>query len=182
MYHVLPELLTPILFDWHAVRYGEKTERKSITVTFIRFNPEDASLSPALRTGDLLRGLMNLPFPTCPPDRPESKTWSPSLDLYDNKDTFTVALEVAGLRKEDFDISWHDGVLTIAGERPEPAATDGRACFRQERLYGAFSRSVSLPADVQSDQISASYRDGVLTVTLPKAEQAKPKRIEVGVN
>lgn len=151
-------------------------------MTFLRFQPESADLSPALRPEGLLRDFMSLQFPLLPQEKAGTNTWSPALDLHADKDTFIVTLEAAGLEKSDFEISWHDGVLSIGGERKQEKDGTEKNCFRCERSFGRFSRSVSMPGEVQSDKISASYRDGVLTVTLPKAEQAKPKQIEVGVN
>lgn len=138
-------------------------------------------MSPALRPGDLLRDFMNLHFPFFPQEKAGMNTWSPALDVHDDKDAFTVTLEAPGLKKEDFEIAWHDGVLSIAGDRKKEEETGERNYFRRERFFGRFARSVSLPADVQSDKIIAAYKDGVLTVTLPKAEEAKPKQIEVSV-
>ena len=150
-------------------------------MTLIRFKPESADVSPALRPGDMLRDFMNLHFPFFPQEKAGMNTWSPALDVHDDKDAFTVTLEAPGLKKEDFEISWHDGVLSIAGERKEEKQTEEKNYFRRERFFGRFSRSVSLPAEVQAGNISAAYKDGILTVTLPKAEEAKPKHIEVGV-
>ena len=151
-------------------------------MTLIRFQPQSQQLSPALAPGDLLREFMDLQFPFFPAEKPGSSTWSPTLDVYDDQNAFTVSLEVPGLKKEDFEISFHDGVLSIAGERREEKENDGRECFRRERFFGRFARTVTLPAEVQSDRITAAYQNGVLTVTLPKAEKAKPKHIEVSVN
>ena len=108
-------------------------------------------------------------------------TWSPALDVHDEKDAFTVTLEAPGLKKEDFEISFHDGVLSISGERKEEKEAKERNYFRRERYFGRFARSVSLPADVKADKIGATYKDGILAVTLPKAEEAKPKQIQVNV-
>lgn len=102
--------------------------------------------------------------------------WSAPVDVFESDDKFTVQLELAGLRKEDFDISLEDGVLTIAGERKSEEAGES---LRRERLFGAFSRSVTLSAPVKSDGVTASYEDGVLTVVLPKAEEAKPRKIQI---
>ena len=151
-------------------------------MTLLRFQPQSADVSPALRPGDLLRDYLSLHFPFFPQEKAGMNAWSPALDVYDEKDAFTVNLEAPGLTKEDFAISWHDGVLSITGERREAPRPEGTTCFRRERVHGRFARSVSLPAGVQSDKIAAAYRDGVLTVTLPKAEEAKPKQIEVSVN
>ncbi len=150
-------------------------------MTLIRFNPESAGTPPALTPGEMLRDFMNLHFPFLPKEKAGMNTWSPALDVHDEKEAFTVTLEAPGLKKEDFEISFHDGVLSIAGERKEEKETKERNCFRRERYFGRFSRSVSVPSVVKSDKISAAYKDGVLTVTLPKAEEAKPKQIEVNV-
>ncbi len=151
-------------------------------MTLIRFKPESANVSPAQSPGDLLRDFMNLHFPFFPQEKAGMNTWSPALDVHDDKDAFTVTLEAPGLKKEDFEISYHDGVLSIAGERKEEKEAEERNYFRRERFFGRFSRSVSLPAEVQPDKVAAAYKDGVLTVTLPKAEKAKPKQIEVSVS
>jgi HSP20 family protein len=150
-------------------------------MTLIRFKPDPAHLTPAAAPADLLRDFMNLHFPFFPQERAGMNTWSPALDVHDQKDNFTVTLEAAGLKKDDFEISYHDGALSVAGERKEDTDVTERNYFRRERLFGRFSRSVSLPAEVKADLITASYKDGVLTVTLPKAEEAKPKNIEVSV-
>jgi HSP20 family protein len=150
-------------------------------MTLIRFKPDSANVSPAATSSDLLRDFVNLHFPFFPQEKAGMNTWSPALDVHDNKDTFTVTLEAAGLRKDDFDISYHDGALSVSGERKAENEATERNYFRRERFFGRFSRSVSLPADVKADQITATYKDGVLTVTLPKAEEAKPKNIEVSV-
>ena len=151
-------------------------------MTLIRFKPQSADVSPALSPGDLLRDFTNLHFPFFPQEKAGMNTWSPALDVHDDKEAFTVTLEAPGLKKEDFEISYHDGVLSIAGERKEEKEAKERNYFRRERFFGRFSRPVSLPADVQPDKIAAAYKDGALTVTLPKAEKAKPKQIEVSVN
>jgi len=134
-----------------------------------------------LAPSDMLRDFMNLHFPFFPGEKAGMNTWSPALDVHDDKESFTVTLEAPGLKKEDFEISYHDGVLSIAGERKQEKEAKEKNYFRRERFFGRFSRSVSLPADVQGDKIGATYKDGVLTVTLPKAEEAKPKQIEVSV-
>jgi len=151
-------------------------------MTYIRFKPENADLSPALQPGDLLRNLIDLQFPIFPEGNPGTSKWSPALDVYDDKDSFVVTLEAPGLKKDDFTISWHDDALHVAAERKEEKAGNERTCLRRERYFGRFSRTVSLPADVESGKIAAAYKDGVLTITLPKAEQAKPRQIEVSVN
>jgi HSP20 family protein len=105
----------------------------------------------------------------------------PALDIHEDADRVTVKLEAAGMKKEDFDISLHDDNLTISGERKAETEKREGESFRSERFFGSFSRTITLPAMVKADGVSATYTDGVLTITLPKAEEAKPKKIEVSV-
>ena len=110
------------------------------------------------------------------------RAWNPAIDLYDDKDNVTVKAELPGLKKEDIDVSLHDGVLTISGERKSEEKFEGAETYRAERFVGRFQRSVTLPSPVSADKVQAQYKDGVLTVTLPKTEEAKPKQIEVKVS
>ena len=111
-----------------------------------------------------------------------SNGWAPSVDIVQNQDTVTVRAHVAGVKKEDIEVTLHDGVLSIVGERKDETVREAGHTHRTERFFGKFQRSVTLPAPVQGDKIKASYKDGVLTVILPKTEEAKPKHIEVNVN
>jgi HSP20 family protein len=104
--------------------------------------------------------------------------WSPSLDLYQSNDNVVAVVELPGMRKEDIDISLHDGTLTISGERKRDS-TGGDKAERTERYVGTFRRSIALPTRVDAGKVSAMYQDGILKVTLPKAEEAKPKQIQV---
>ena len=108
-------------------------------------------------------------------------TWAPAIDLFDEKDNFLVKAELPGLKKEDIDISYQDGALTISGERKEEKR-EGSNPARTERFYGRFQRTLTLPKRVDASKVKATYTDGILAVTLPKAEDAKPKHIEVKVN
>ncbi len=107
--------------------------------------------------------------------------WAPALDIHEDAERVVVKVEMAGLKKEDFEISLHDDNLTISGERKVETEKREGESFRSERFFGQFSRTVTLPAAVKADGVSATYNDGVLTVTLPKAEEAKPRKIEVNV-
>jgi HSP20 family protein len=108
--------------------------------------------------------------------------WLPTIDLYDDRDHLVLKAELPGMKKEDIDISLHGDVLTLSGERKEQEVFDKAETYRAERFLGRFQRSVTLPFAVDSKKVQASYRDGILTVTLPKAEEAKPKQIEVKVS
>ena len=106
--------------------------------------------------------------------------WTPTLDLYQNADNLIARVELPGMRKEEIEISLHDGMLTISGERKSESGEAERA-ERTERYVGKFRRSISLPTQVDANKVNATYRDGILTITLPKAEEAKPKQIQVNV-
>jgi HSP20 family protein len=105
--------------------------------------------------------------------------WLPALDVQENKDNFTVRVELPGLKREDIEVSLEDGALTISGERKTETPAEGTEVHRQERYYGKFSRVLTLPTAVSADKVKAQYKDGILTVTLAKAEEAKPRQIIV---
>jgi HSP20 family protein len=106
-------------------------------------------------------------------------SWAPAVDIAERKDAYVVSAEVPGMRPEDLEVTLEDGLLTIQGERRMEEESSDRQYHRVERRYGAFRRSITLPSQVQSDAIEASYSDGVLQVVVPKSEAAKPKKIDV---
>jgi len=108
--------------------------------------------------------------------------WTPAFDVYEEKDNFIVKAELPGMKKEDITVSLHDGDLIISGERKSETKSEGTEVYRAERFFGKFQRSVTLPTTVAAGQVRADYKDGILTVTLPKSEEAKPKQIEVNVS
>ena len=103
--------------------------------------------------------------------------WNAAVDVYQDKDQFTVVVELPGLKKEEIEISLHDDTLTISGERKREESSEQE--FLTERSYGKFQRSLTLPSAVDAEAVKANYRNGLLQVVLPKAEQTKPKQIEV---
>ena len=105
--------------------------------------------------------------------------WMPSIDLHEDENQLVLKAELPGMKKEDIEISLHGDVLTLAGERKEDVAHEKTEVYRAERFLGKFQRTLTLPVPVDAGNVLASYKNGVLTVTLPKAEQAKPKQIEV---
>jgi HSP20 family protein len=107
--------------------------------------------------------------------------WFPAVDVYEDKENLVVKAEVPGMKKEDIEISLHDGFLSFSGERKQETKSEGEEACRSERWLGRFHRSISLPCQVEADKIKAAYTDGILTVTLPKAEEAKPKQIPITV-
>ena len=106
----------------------------------------------------------------------------PALELREDADSVTVSVELPGVDKKDVTVTFHDGVLTIAGERKQEREVKENEFVRTERSYGRFERRVGLSQPVVADQVKAGYKDGVLTVTLPKAVEAKPKSIDISVS
>ncbi len=153
-------------------------------MTLIRYQaPELAPWSAADRWSNLrdeLNSFFELPFRSSFGRTGQLFTgWSPALDLYQNNDNVVAVVELPGMRKEDIEISLHDGTLTINGERRRESSSNGEKADRTERYVGSFRRSIALPTRVDAGKVSATYRDGILTVTLPKAEEVKPKQIQV---
>lgn len=105
--------------------------------------------------------------------------WTPALDIGEDKDNIVVKAELPGMKKEEIEVSLHDGCLSISGERKAEEKVKDAEVYRAERFVGRFQRTVTLPAAVAADKVNAQYRDGVLTITLPKSEEAKPKQITV---
>ena len=105
--------------------------------------------------------------------------WNPAVDVYQNKDQYTVHAELPGLKKEEIELSLNGDTLTISGERKQETKSEEGS--RTERFFGKFQRSVILPVPVNAEKVNATYKDGILTVVLPKAEEAKPKQIPVSV-
>jgi HSP20 family protein len=111
--------------------------------------------------------------------RATTTAWAPALDISERKDAYLVTVEVPGCKPEDLDITMEDGLLTIQGERHLTSESSEQQFHRVERRYGAFRRAITLPAHVLAEGIQASFEDGVLQILVPKAEEAKPKRIQV---
>jgi HSP20 family protein len=111
----------------------------------------------------------------------EGGEWLPSLDVSETKNDLVVKAEVPGMDAKDIDISLSDGVLTIKGEKKQEKEEKEDDYHLVERSYGAFVRSVRLPREVLDDKVNASYKDGVLKITLPKSEEAKKKEIKIKV-
>jgi len=113
-------------------------------------------------------------------DSPEA-SWVPPVDIFEDAEAIHILSEVPGVSPSDLKISLENNVLTIRGSKQQVARERTERVHRYERTYGTFERSFTLPATVDASNIKASYEHGVLTVTLPRAETAKPRRIEVQV-
>ena len=109
-------------------------------------------------------------------------TWYPLVDVKETKDDFVLSSEVPGMKKDDIKISISENTLSLKGEKKEETKKDEQNCHRIERRFGSFQRSFTLPTQVQGNKVKASYNDGVLTITLPKKEEVKPKEIPITVS
>jgi HSP20 family protein len=107
--------------------------------------------------------------------------WTPAVDLYEDKDHVYVKAELPGMKKEDIEVTLHEGVLSLSGERKVEHKSKEAEVYRAERFFGRFQRTVTLPSPVSGDKVKAQYTDGILTITLPKTEESKPKQIDVHV-
>jgi HSP20 family protein len=110
-----------------------------------------------------------------------SGTWIPAVDVAEEDDAYVVKMELPGINKDDVKITLESNILTIQGEKKAESEVKQKNYHRSERSYGTFQRSFTLPSTVRNDKIDAVYKDGILIVSLPKAEEAKPKQIEVKV-
>src|SRR5882757_8193356 len=101
--------------------------------------------------------------------------WILALDVFEDKDNVIVKAELPGMKKDEIEVSLHDGTLNVSGERKNESKFEDAEVYRAERFVGRFQRSVSLPTPVAADKVSVQYKDGILTINLPKTEEAKPK-------
>jgi len=108
-------------------------------------------------------------------------SWIPSVDVRETKDSLEISVEVPGIEPKDVEVSVENGILTLKGSRSFEKAAEGETYHRVERSYGAFERSFTLPTNIDSERVSAVYRHGVLNLTLPKREEAKPRSISIKI-
>ncbi len=109
------------------------------------------------------------------------KLWAPAVDIMDEKDQIKVKADLPGLKKEDIEVNVENDVLTIKGEKKEEKETKEKDYIRSERYYGAFHRAFTLPASVDAAKVNASYKEGVLEISLPKKEGAKAKQNKIEI-
>jgi len=109
-----------------------------------------------------------------------TRTWAPAVDVFETKDAVVLKAELPGLTAEDVDVEIDDNVLTVSGERTFKDTVEEGRFYRLERSYGRFSRSLTLPQGIKADSVSATFADGVLEVTVPKAEEVKPRKVTIG--
>lgn len=110
----------------------------------------------------------------------ESGTWLPAVDVSETEDALLLHFDLPGISQSDINVELNDNVLTVSGQRERKQELSKDNFYPYERRFGSFSRSVSLPSGVSEDDISASYENGVLDVRVPKPEEQKPRRIQIG--
>lgn len=144
---------------------------EDINMALIRWRPTTDLWDPFAGI-DELRREVNRAFDTA---------FAPALDVVEEKDSFLVKMDLPGLTKDDVNVTIQDNFLTVKGERKHEVEKKDTNFYHRERVYGAFARTVELPTRVDATKVQANFRDGVLHVTLPKSEEAKPKEIKVSV-
>jgi HSP20 family protein len=124
---------------------------------------------------------LNCTFNDCSTPRTEEAfgAWAPPVDIIERPDHLVIRAEVPGVQKADMHVRIENGVLTLHGVRKQDADVNEECALRMERVHGAFTRSFSLPTTVDAAKVAAAYMDGVLEVTVPKAESAKPTKVEI---
>ena len=154
-------------------------------MAIVRFRPFSQAVDSFRDFGDMQAEVNRLfdDFLGRPAQQPGSmeRVWAPAVDMYETKDSLVVVAELPGLHEKDIHLSITGDVLSVRGERQWNQEVKQESYYRGERWYGKFERSLPLPMPVQADKVTAKYRDGVLTITLPKVEEIRPKEIKIDV-
>jgi HSP20 family protein len=108
------------------------------------------------------------------------RRWMPAMDLVETDDHFVLRADLPGMKEEDVKIEFEDGTLTVSGDRKAEHESKNEGYYRVERAFGSFSRSLTLPQGINPEAVTASFNNGVLEVRIPKPEERKPRRIEIG--
>ena len=144
--------------------------------SLIRFTPG----SELRRMQNEIDRLFNDFFPTSGNrQNDDSASWAPRVDLAETSDAYLISVDAPGIDKNDLSINFQDGLLSISGERKAVEKTEDKMYVRVERQYGRFARTFTIPNAVKADKIKATYTDGVLHITVPKAEEVKPVQVKV---
>jgi HSP20 family protein len=143
-------------------------------MTFVRWDPFrdfanlDRGLNAVLKAGSRAVGAEQ-----------SNASWTPAVEIFENGTDLVIRAELPGISRDEVEINIENNTLSLSGERKQDVETEERKSYRSERTYGAFLRRFNLPATVDGGRVSATHKDGVLEIVLPKQEQAKPKRIEI---
>jgi len=146
----------------------------NVMSSIMRWNPFADLENMHRELASLLEGSKN--------GRATTGEWAPVVDIIEEEQAYVINVELPSMKREDVHVRLEGGVLNISGERKAEKEEKSRKYHRIERAYGRFSRSFELPENIDSNKVSASYKEGVLTVSVAKSEKALPKQIEVSVN
>jgi HSP20 family protein len=108
------------------------------------------------------------------------RRWMPAMDLVETEDSFVLRADLPGMKQDDVKIEFEDGTLTVSGERKVEHDSKNEGYYRVERAFGSFSRSLTLPQGIDPEAVTANFDNGVLEIRIPKPEERKPRRIEIG--
>jgi HSP20 family protein len=142
--------------------------------TVTRWNPATAYL-----TREPFSRLLDNIFNDLQGEEVSNRGWVPPVDIQETEEAYKLQAELPGLTKDDINITLENNVLRLSGERKFEKEARKESYHRVERTYGAFSRAFSLPQQVNPEGVQAAFENGVLTITVPKAEQAKPRKISI---
>ena len=147
-------------------------------MTIVRWEPLRELGSLQNEMNRLFNTVFDAPLPTN--GGTAMRRWMPAMDLVETDEHFVLRADLPGLTEDDIKIEFEDGTLTVSGERKAEHETKNEGYYRVERAFGSFSRSLTLPKGIDAEAVSASFDRGVLEVRIPKPEQRKPRRIEIG--
>lgn len=151
-------------------------------MTLIRWRPKTELWDPFANIADI-QDEMNRMFNTSLRRMTGAEgAFAPAMDVLEEKDKLIVKAELPGISKDDVNVTFHDGYLTVRGEKKHETESQDANYYHSERVYGTFARTIQLPTAVDVKKVEARFKDGVLFVTLPKTEEAKPKQIDIKVN
>lgn len=143
-------------------------------MALIRFRSFPGALDPTSELAELLGGFFGEPGRSA-----MESLWAPAVDMYETQNEVVVSGDLPGIEEKDIRVSITGDLLTIQGQRQEKEEVKDAGHYRREQWFGKFERTLTLPMAVETGQVKATYRDGVLTVKLPKAEEIKPKEIKI---
>lgn len=151
-------------------------------MSLVRWNPVHDTMTLPSELFDMQREINQLFDSFFHKDRGDvASAWKPAVDIVEHDNEFVARVELPGVRKDDVKITMQNNVLTVRGEKRQEQKEKGTNYHRVERSYGSFQRSFTLPGSVKNDTIDAEFVNGILTIHLPKAEEAKAREIEVKV-
>ena len=163
-------------------KWSEKTEMEVFNMALIRWSPRRDVRDPFASLTEIQDGMNRIFDASLRRRSGFDGLFSPAIDVVVEKDNVIVKADLPGLTKDDVTVTLQDNYLTIRGEKKHETEQKESDYFLSERVYGSFTRTVELPTTVDAKKIEARFKDGVLHVTLPKTEEAKPKQIEVKVS